>query len=499
MDRVRTIIGYEWRAFWRRFSRSGLRSNQGIVLILSGFIAIKYLQLLITASANVAKGSLKLLGLLLTAILLVWLFPLASNARETLASRKWLHLPLSLKERFIVRTISLLMPPSAWLVIAGSLAICYPLAHARNPGVGIVAGLLFIATAWLTGLTIAHLVNSAAWRKLFWTALLALLVVAGLHVIRGGTPGDLLSSPFSPVMLVVRAAMGEGGEGGEGGNWGTAIRPWPTPLISLTTLGILAVAAGAAALWSFKMSLAAAPGGSAQKTSILSSHMVPGRLGGLVAKDFRYFRRLLDIYLGLAAAMLACLYLIVADVASTGIFLSFLVVVFLCNGALAFNSFGLDNRAGLDRYALLPLSGRAILLSKNFAYLMIVGVQILPMLFLAGWRLGTLTSALGLVEAAAVACAYLTWGNWMSVNHPLKMEFFRFANSGAALVDEMGGMIFGSLPGILMIYLLHRQGAGAAGGTVLILLLTCALYFGSVTRFGGRLEQKRERIAAALS
>jgi NhaP-type Na+/H+ or K+/H+ antiporter len=87
----------------------------------------------------------------------------------------------------------------------------------------------------------------------------------------------------------------------------------------------------------------------------------------------------------------------------------------------------------------------------------------------------------------------------MSISHPLKMEFFRFANSGAALVDEMGGMIFGSLPGILIIYLLHRQGAEAGGGIALILLLPCALYLASLARFGERLDQKRERIADALS
>ena len=485
MDRVRIIISYEWRAYWRRFSRAGLRAgNQGIILIFSALIAIKYLQLLLTASANVANGSTKLLAQLLGAIFLVWLFPLASNARETLASRKWLHLPLSLKERFIVRTVSLLMPPSAWLVIAGSLAICYPLAHARNPGAGIVAGLLFIAMAWLTGLTIAHLLNNAAWRRLFWITALVLLAVAGVYVIRGEAVDELLSLGFFTTTLVERAAMKDVGNG--------------ALLISLATLGILSVAAGAAALWSFKKSLAATPEGSTKKISMLSSPIVPGRLGGLIAKDFRYFRRLLDTYLGLAAAMLGCLYLMVADVASTGIFLSFIVVVFLCNGALAFNSFGLDNRAGLDRYTLLPLSGRAILLSKNLAYLMIAGAQILPMLFFAGWRLGILPSALGLVEAAALASAFLAWGNWMSVNHPLKMQFFRFANSGAALVDAMGGIIFGSFPGILMIYLLHRSGRGVAGGTALTLLLTGTLYFVSITRFGGRLELNRERIAEAL-
>jgi hypothetical protein len=483
VDRVRTIVSYEWRAYWRRFSRAGLRGgNQGIVLILTILIAIKYLQVLLTTAANVANGSTKLLVELLAAIFLMWLFPLLSNERETLASRKWLHLPLSLKGRFIIRTVSLLLPPSTWLVIGGSFAICYPLAYARNPGAGIVAGLLFVAMAWLTGLTIAHLLNNAAWRRLLWVPALAMLAVAGMYVTRGAASRDIFSSPFSPPMLVARAAMGNGIE----------------PLIILATLGILSVAAGAAALWSFKKSLAAARERSTKNISIFSSPVVPGRLGGLIAKDFRYFRRLLDTYLGLAAAMLGCCYLVVADAASTGVFLSFIVVVFLCNCALAFNGFGLDNRAGLDRYALLPLNGRAILLSKNLAYLMITGAQILPMLFAAGWRLGILPSALGLLEAVVLACAYLAWGNWMSVNHPLKMQFFRFANSGAALVDAIGGIIFGSFPGILMIYLLQRPEREATGGIALILLVTSTLYFISITRFGGRLEQNRERIAEAL-
>lgn len=210
MDRVKTILGYEWRAYWRRFSRAGLRAgNQGVILILSVFIAIKYLQLLVTASANVEKGNPKLLVQLLGAIFFVWLFPVGSSARQTFASRKWLHLPLSLGERFIIRTLSLLMPPSAWLVILGSLAICYPLAHARNPFAGMLAGLLFIAMAWLTGLTISYLLSFVAWRKLLWITALGLLTVAGLHVIRRGTTNALLSLQFAPATLVSHAAMGD--------------------------------------------------------------------------------------------------------------------------------------------------------------------------------------------------------------------------------------------------------------------------------------------------
>lgn len=248
-----------------------------------------------------------------------------------------------------------------------------------------------------------------------------------------------------------------------------------------------------------KKSLEATPQTAPQKMLVVSAGFIPGRLGGLVVKDFRYFRRLLDTYLGLAAAILGCVYLAVADAPSAGGFWSFIVATFLGNAAVAFNSFGLDDRAGLDRYTLLPLSGKAILQSKNLAYVIIVLAELLPMMIIAGWKLGVVTSALGLVQAAALAGAYLAWGNWMSVNHPLKMQFFRFANSGAALVDAMGGIFFGSLPGIVLIYVWQTPGAGAVGATALILLLIGALYFLSLRRFGNRFEQNRSRIAAALS
>jgi len=483
VDRVTLIITYEWRAYWRRFSRAGFRSNQGIILLLSLLIAFKYVQVLRVAAVNVANGNATLLLQLLAAIFLVWLFPIAANPRDTIASRKWLHLPLSLRERFIVRAISLLIPPSAWLVIAGSLAILYPLSQARNPIAGVVAGLLFIVTAWLTGLGIAGLLNSASWRKLLWVAATATLLAGGVYAINGGPAGNLLWSEFLPMRLVVDAATGDR----DGG-----------PIKTITLLAMLTTGAGSAAIWSFKNSLVSVSQPAGRKI-FLSSLVLPGRLGGLIVKDFRYFRRLLDTYLGLAAAMLACIYLVVANEPSVGVFWSFIVIVFLGNAAVPFNSFGLDNRAGLDRYALLPLNGISILLAKNLAYLMIVGVQVLPILILAGWRLGIMASVLGGLEAAALTFAYLAWGNWMSVNHPLKMQFFRFANSGAALVDSMGGIFFGSLPGILMIYLLQSSDASRGGGVTLILLVTGTLYLASLKRFGNRFEQKREPVAEALS
>src|SRR6185503_1991000 len=113
-----------------------------------------------------------------------------------------------------------------------------------------------------------------------------------------------------------------------------------------------------------KQSLQVAPRSRSQKVTIFNSLRIPGPAGALAAKDFRYFRRLLDPYLGVLAAALGCLYLASAQFPSTGLLLLFILIVFLPSSPLAFDSFGLDNRAGLDRIKLLPVTGKTVLLSK---------------------------------------------------------------------------------------------------------------------------------------
>ena len=482
---VRTIIRYQWRAYWRRLSHGGkvTAGHQGIALLVFGLVFIRYLQWLRIATINLSQGKTALLEALLAGIFLVWLlFPVTGGGQATVASRRWLHLPLSLKDLFRIRIVSLLMPPSSWLIIAASLTICYPLALARSPFAGIVAALLFIAAAGLIGLTISHLISIVFWRRLLVMAATALSGAIGFLLFSEKDPMSLVQlSAFLQSTLVARAAVGQ--------------RSW----ITIVMLAALAVFAYSAALWSFRLSLENTASGSAERNTTFASLRFPGKLGGLVAKDFRYFQRLLDVYLGLLAAAAGCLYLVTAEVPSRGIFLAFTGIVFLLTAAVSFNSFGLDTRSGLDRYTLSPLSGKAILLSKNLAYLIILGGEVFPMIFLAGWRMGISTSAFGLVEAAALACAYLAWGNWMSVNHPLKMHFFRFASSGAALADALAGVVFGSLPGILIIYLLQTREDRAAWATALVGLLFGALYWASVARFGRRFAQQLESIERALS
>jgi len=55
---------------------------------------------------------------------------------------------------------------------------------------------------------------------------------------------------------------------------------------------------------------------------------------------------------------------------------SIILLVFLMNTGLSWNSFGLDEPSEINRYLLFPLRGRDILLGKNLGFVAIVAVQL---------------------------------------------------------------------------------------------------------------------------
>ncbi len=483
MDRITTIARCQWQAYWRRFRRTGSLNagNQGIILIFSLLLLARYLQALHTAALDLPQGKTRVFQSLLSAVFLVWLFPLATNSRMSIAIRRLLHLPLTLKELFAIRLITLLIPPYTWIIVAGSLGLCYPILRAPHATAGVIAALLFVVFSALTGLTIAQLLQLAFWRKLFlMVALLAGVIGFYLSQNNGGGTWQSLSSSTS-LLPVTRAALG--------------IQPW----IAVGVLALSTTIVFFAALWSFRKSLQVTRERRAQKITIFNWLRIPGAVGGLAARDFRYFRQLLDPYLGVLATALGCLYLVSAEVPSAGLFQVLLLIVVAPNAPLAFNSFGLDNRTVMERLKLMPVTGRAVLLSKNLAFLMIVAIELTPLILLASWRLGPAMAAIGMVEALSMAAMYMVWGNWMSVNHPLKMHFFQFSSSGGLLVEAIAGLMCGSLPGMIAIYFVQTEGLRAVWKVGLILFLSIASYLFSVIYVGDRFAEKRERIVSALS
>jgi len=375
MDRLVTIAKYQWRSYWRQLARGNRLSagNQALAGIIACLVLLKYVQFLRTASKQLASGRTSQLETLLLAIGLAWIFYFSGRERNSEGPRRLRHLPLSLKELFAIRAISVMMPPYAWLLLAASIAIFYPISHAPHPRIGMIAALLFIGASWLTGITIAHLLSMWWWRRVLAVAALLLAIGSGTVFAVTGKPPQLWPlTDLMPTQLVASITVAE---------------HWSIVSVKLGILCLLVVGSLLLAILSFRGSLDQSSANGSIRGSIWQLSL-PGRFGGLIGKDLRYFRRLLDIYLGLLVMGAGCFYMATVDVASRDIYLVFLTFIFLPNSPLAFNCFGLDTWAGLDRYTLLPLSGRTILLSKNIAFLCFVGLQAAPLLVLAMVRLG---------------------------------------------------------------------------------------------------------------
>jgi hypothetical protein len=482
---VLTLLRFQWRAFWRGFARGGKSTvgNQGLTLIIVVIVLLRYALMLRNAGTALARGKTGLLESLLVGIAFAWLVTTNGREQSSVATRRWLHLPLSLKELFAIRAVSLLIPPMAWLILLGSLAICYPLAHAPHPLMGMVAALLFITMSGFVGLTTAHLLSMSFWRKVLGAGALILLSGAVLYFLDNQPSSFLALLPLTriaPTALVARAALGH--------QTGPAI----------VLLAIFNVMTFGAALWSFRKSLESARANTSEKTKHLAGLRIPGRLGGLIAKDTRYFWRLLDTYLGVLATAAGCLYLVTADSPALNIFLIFLTLIFVPLAPLAFNCFGLDTASGLDRYALFPLTGQAIMRSKNLAFLTVASLQASSLILLAFSQVGVFAGVVGLVAFTSLASASLTWGNWMSLSHPLKMQFFRFSSASASVFDALAGVVFSTSPGVLIIYLLHSEYYSVLNLALVWLSFAC-MYFFSLVRFGRRFEWKRETLARVLS
>jgi len=483
MDRLTAIIEYQWRAHWRQFSQAGklAAGNRGIALVVTGLILFKYFRLLTSARIEVARGNAALLSFLLASIFLGCVSVCLNSPRAGRSLSELRRLPLSISDLFAIRIVSTFMTPFSWLVMAGAFAIVYPIAQAPRPFAGIVAALLFISMAWSSGLTLSHLLTIKAWRRVLFVFLLVITAIA-VGMFTRNHPNLLTNfSWVEPHVLVAQAAMGKS---------------------SLFSIGILlgfAALALFAARWSFSQSLTIAASPSSERKAHSLLFHFSGRWIGLTAKDFRYFLRLLDPYFGVIVSALGCLYLISSSAPSGTAMMVLVLTVLIPNAPLAFNSFGLDTRSGMDRYALLPAPGTAIIRSKNLAFAMIAGAQVLPLILLSGWRLGLLISFAALIEAASLAVAYMAWGNWMSVTSPSKMHFYRFAPATNAIPEIIAGVVMSSLPGVLILYLIRAYGERASWVTVLI-LLACVLPYLLVTNLSGRrFEMGRERIRDSLA
>jgi hypothetical protein len=481
VDRITALLKFQWRAYWRRFHRGGNLGarNVGLLVLIGGIAVIRYLQQLPLTATQLAKGETARYEVLLIAFFVVWLVPVMGESKRPILSHNLLHLPLTTNELFLIRLGSVFCSPVTWIIVAASMVLGYPLAFAPHPVIGIAALLTFLLSALFTSLVLTHLLQSAFVRKLLLGALLAASVAGALLWLQRRTDIAALLKSILPNRLAAAAAVSS------------------PPLRSIAVLAGLAALSAVLARWSFILTLQPRETRRSQRSALLGALQFPGKLGGLIKKDLRYSSRLLDLYLALPLVILFNVYLASNPAPSAIVFVIVVALLFFPSIAIAFNSFGLDSSPGLDRYALLPLSDKEKLFSKNLSFAAVMLVLFLTILPLTVWKLGVRVGLLGLIELFAVGLAYLSIGNWMSVRQPYKMQFYRFA-SGGSPVDALMGMLFGSIPAAVTVYLLARGDRGVFWKITVITIVYLAICFYSLSRSAHVLQNQREEIRRAV-
>ncbi len=204
-----------------------------------------------------------------------------------------------------------------------------------------------------------------------------------------------------------------------------ALSPWVNPMTwalaalaiwaarGRVTIGLWGLAAGVVAAGFLLSEL---PGGPAHGLFRRVPNF-PGPLNQLVRKNIREIFSTLDFYCGLVLALAMTGWRVAGMPLPAEAFLAITVLVVLAFSSYAQTLFGLDGRAGLSRYRLLPLRGWQILAAKDAAFLLIVIPMTLPLAPLAG------------TGAALVALAI---GHEASVNQIRAQVRWRFS-SGAGL------------------------------------------------------------------
>lgn len=483
MDGLGGLIRGQWRAYWRGYARAGGRpiGLQGIVLVVTGLVLVKYVHLLGTAGAALAQGNPRPVAWLLAAIFLAWLIYPLCIGRAGFEPRSLLHLPLSRRDLFVLRIGAVLISPLAWLVLAASIAVMQPLVQAPRPWFAVAAGTLILGIAGWAGLALSHLIMVAGWRRLLFLRLFFLSATAA-YLFNSGSAARLRY--FTSLLHA---------------DWVAGVLAGKNPAFVLGLLVVFNAVALAVAWYSFAPSLTRVAQAGSRRRLDGFLFTQPLTEGGLAAKDLRYFRRLLDPYFGFLAGALSSFYLVMSDTPSALVAWVVIVVVFVFNAPLAFNSFGLDQRPGMDRYAMLPVTGAAILRAKNLAFAIYAGIQVAPIILLTGWRIGLGAAAVGLIVAVAASLAYLACGNLMSIMLPSKMHAFRFAPATDTILETLTALVLASSPGVLIIYLARTFPARSVWAIPLVLIGCVALYFFATSHFGQRFTRRRERIVRAIS
>ena len=193
--------------------------------------------------------------------------------------------------------------------------------------------------------------------------------------------------------------------------------------------------------------------------------LFPGKLGGLISKNLREVMTLLDPYAALALSAGGLAYRIYAPSPDKTAFSILGLLVALTLSTYAQSLFGIELTAGsgITRYRLLPLRGWETLLAKDFAFLAILLLLLLPLDIAPGMTFGLVA---------------LAFGHHSSVMLQIPQQPWRFTGGRLLPVGAIQALV-----GMGLGFLEFEKGIG-------ILLVAAAAYLASLAHYGRVWERR---------
>jgi hypothetical protein len=451
-----------WRAWWRKQKQRGVwhSANTTMVILLAALAMFAILVGSAFALKSLNSGAtdrgMIVLEFCLNLVLMSWLVVPIMVGTTTAEGRglqpvRMGQYPLGLGNLLAIGMLGRLIQPVYWILVGMSACALLPILRVAEPVAGLVAGLLFLffsgLLAWSVELFGGALFSSRHGREMMMLGVLILLVPAFL-LVSGDyemTDGVMTFSIFDRSWLLLSADAGEG-------LLTKARLLSPAVWVSDAAKGVavergillLSLAAGISAVLSV-VSLrrvmlhppSSLSGGKSSVRSIGLVHGLPVELGPLVIKELRYLTRTLDHLMGVGLGLAAVVWIFIRPEHLPFVLPLAAMTIVHNESAIPLNNFGLDG-PGADRYRLLPLTGRQVLLTKNLAYFALVGIHLIP-LVVVGMVKGAWMLTLATVLATGAMCLVTAvGGNMASIHSPTPRAFFNYdtkeqAGGGLAL------------------------------------------------------------------
>ncbi len=439
------LLRLQWIAYWRRISRAGTAGKNNLVVL--GLITLmggaRYFTVLKGLTLDARKGNFAGVDLLAAGVLAVCLMPLWDEGSKNIGPRDLSRFPLTAAQRFVARIWGRVIAPMSWIAGLFCLSLFAPLAVSSHSFCAVTGGVAFLWMSWMLGLSASHFLSTARGKAVMTVLLVMALAGAALLWFRMGR-GSAAALTWLPSHLVTLTAQG---------SWAAC-----------ASLAALALACSLFAFVSLTWMLETAPAAVTRKT--VSSPRIT-----VLGKEVRYFARMETVVWLILAAF--AFYLATAAAPEADALRAVLMFTSIFTAGSAMNSFGPDGTAGLDRYALWPLTGWQVIATKNRAAMLLACARWSPILILACWRFGWHEAMYGTVEAASLVLATLAWGNVTSVRHPSSGSD---AGESLSLIDQMIALVASGLPGALTIGILRGPGSVAPAAMFGMLAVCGALY-----------------------